>query len=75
MASDARSKADEFLQAQQHYYTNLKAKKDEMQRYRASRQQHEDAAKLLADLPTKVPALPSLAAGLVPPGGQIWQGV
>jgi hypothetical protein len=51
---EAHRTAGEFLQAQQHFYTKLKAKKDELQRYRTTRQQHEDASKLLAELPNKV---------------------
>jgi len=47
-------KAQDFLQAQQHYYRELRQHKEDLGRFQASRQEHRDAMGLLADLPKQV---------------------
>ncbi len=47
-------KAKAFLQAQQHYYRELRSHKADLQRFQASREDHRAALALLADLQQKV---------------------
>jgi hypothetical protein len=56
---DNAEKARDFLEAQQHYYRQLRQQKDDMKRFQTSKQQHLDAVGLLTDLPTKVRSAPA----------------
>lgn len=51
---DAKNKATEYLEAQKHYYKQLSDEKNELRRFKASRDEHKDAIKLLQDAPLKV---------------------
>eukprot|EP00961_Rhodomonas_salina_P203271 2742688-Rhodomonas_salina.2 len=50
---DAKNKATEYLEAQKHYYKQLSDEKNELRRFKASRDEHKDAIKLLQDAPLK----------------------
>mmetsp|Transcript_27863 Transcript_27863/g.43482 ORF Transcript_27863/g.43482 Transcript_27863/m.43482 type:complete len:81 (-) Transcript_27863:56-298(-) len=54
MAEEAQRKAQEFLEAQQHYYKQLKEGKDELKAYQKSKEEHVATIHLLKDLPSKV---------------------
>jgi len=55
-------KARNFLQAQQHYYRELRSHKADLQRFQASREDHRAALALLVDLPQKVGSSPGRRA-------------
>lgn len=52
--TEIQRKAEEFLQGQQLYYRSLKAHRDELKRFKESRDEHKAAVQLLSDLPDKV---------------------
>ena len=45
---------EEFLRAEQQFYRELRTKREELRRYRASLVEHEHALEFLRDLPKKV---------------------
>lgn len=47
-------RASDFLQAQQHYYRELRTHKNDLAKFQASREEHRAALVLLADLPKQV---------------------
>lgn len=80
MDKENAQKAQEFLQAQQHYYRELRQHKDDLGRFQASRQEHRDAIGLLTDLPKQVRTkkkymLTSCRARLMQPGFLVPGGV
>ena len=50
--SDAKT-ANEFLEAQQHYYRQLHQHKEDFKKFQASKQEHIEVLGLLKDLPKK----------------------
>ena len=73
MGDDARQKASDFLEGQQHYYRQLRQHKQDLSRFRASRAEHLAAVELLGELPKKVrrarlrPLLPGRRQGVADP--------
>lgn len=52
--AEARKKADEFLMGQQLYYRAVKNQNEEVERFRRTRSEYQQALELLEELPTRV---------------------